>query len=357
MKLPSLILALSFTAAWAQSVETVAVIAQAAGRVSRLPAEIHPFQRTAIRARLTAFVEEVLVDRGSHVKEGQTLVRLSAPEIAAQIAEARSRVAAVESRRAEAEARLAAAEVSRSHLKAAAATPGVVTGQEVELAGKNVLAAQGALKALDASVESARAAIAPLEQMQTYLEIKAPYDAVVTERLVHPGALAGADPSAAPLLVIEQQSRLRVEVAVPESDVAAISRGARVSFRVPAHPGATFTGTVARVPNSIESKTRTMPVELDSPNAGGRLAPGMYAEVDWPVRRRGASLLVPATAVATTTDRSFVIRVTGGRAEWVDVARGQAAGELVEVFGKIAAGDIVVKRATDEIRDGGTLGR
>ncbi|MEZ5352802.1 MAG: efflux RND transporter periplasmic adaptor subunit [Bryobacteraceae bacterium] len=358
MKLLSLLISiLAVVAASAQSIETATVVSQATGRISRLPAEIYPFQRTEVRARLTAFVEEVLVDRGSYVKSGDVLVKLSAPEIAAQIAEARSKVSAVEARRAEAEAKLAAAEVSRNHLEAAAATPGVVTGQEVELSRKSVDSARGVLEALDAQAAAARAAIAPLEQMQEYLEIKAPYDAIVTERIVHPGALAAPDRNSPPLLVIEQQSRLRVVVAVPEADVASMARGARVNFRVPAYPGANFSGAIARIPNTIDPKTRTMPVELDAVNAGGRLAPGMYAEADWPIRRRGASLLVPSTAVTTTTDRSFVIRVTGGRAEWVDVAKGQATGDLVEVFGNLRAGDVVVKRASDEIRDGGVLGR
>ncbi|MEZ5403236.1 MAG: efflux RND transporter periplasmic adaptor subunit [Bryobacteraceae bacterium] len=355
MKLSSILLLAA--AAAAQTVETVEVVSQAAGRQSRLPAEIRPFQRTEIRARITAFVEEVLVDRGSAVKAGQVLVKLSAPELAAKIAEARGVVAAVESRRAEAEAKLAAAEVSLNHLKAAAATPGVVTGQEVDLAEKNVAAAQGALKAIDGQAAATGAAIPPLEKMAGYLEIQAPYDGIITERLVHPGALAAPDRASQPLLVLEQHGRLRVEVAVPESDYAAIARGAKVAFKVPAHPGQTFSGTVARLANSLDPSTRTMPVELDVANAGGRLAPGMYAEVDWPVRRRGASLWVPPTAVATTTGRSFVIRVTGGRAEWVDVSKGQISGDLVEVFGKLAAGDVVVKRATDEIRDGSPIGR
>lgn len=97
---------------------------------------------------------------------------------------------------------------------------------------------------------------------------------------------------------------------------------------------------------------RLLPVELDVDNADGRLGPGMYAEVDWPVRRPRASLLVPPSSVVTTTERSFVIRVREGKAEWVDVRRGQPAGDLVEVFGPLRPGDVVLRRGTDEIRPG-----
>jgi hypothetical protein len=81
----------------------------------------------------------------------------------------------------------------------------------------------------------------------------------------------------------------------------------------------------------------------------------MFPEVSWPVRKAQPVLMVPATAVVTTTERTFVIRDAGGRAEWVDVKKGPAAGDLVTVMGAIKAGDSLVKRGTDEIRPGSKL--
>ena len=81
----------------------------------------------------------------------------------------------------------------------------------------------------------------------------------------------------------------------------------------------------------------------------------MFPEVSWPIARETAALLVPATAVVTTTERTFVIRVTAGKAEWVNVKKGAAAGDQVEVAGDLKAGDVVVKRATDEIRNGSAV--
>lgn len=353
MKLLSAMLLLPMLAA-AQVVETVAVVSQTVSRKSRLPGELLPYLRTPLHARVSSFVESIEVDRGSAVKKDQALVKLSAPELAAQIAEAEAKVRAVESQRASAEANRAGAQSTFEHLKAASATPGVVAANEVVLAQKAVDALDGQIKSLDASAVAARSAVKPLREIEGYLEIKAPFDGIVTERLVHPGALVG--PSSGPLLVIEQQANLRLVVAVPEGDAAVILRGAAVPFRVPAHPGRTFSGTVARSGNSLDPKTRTLPVELDVANRGGTLAPGMYADVEWPSRRSGASLLVPPTAVVTTTERSFVIRVNGGgAAEWIDVSKGNAAGELVEIFGPLAPGDMIVRRATDEIRNGSTV--
>jgi membrane fusion protein (multidrug efflux system) len=85
------------------------------------------------------------------------------------------------------------------------------------------------------------------------------------------------------------------------------------------------------------------------------LAPGMYPSVKWPVRRTRPALFVPRTAVVTTTERTFVVRAKNGKAEWVNVVKGAADGDLVEVSGALQPGDLVIKRATDEMRDGMAL--
>ena len=98
-----------------------------------------------------------------------------------------------------------------------------------------------------------------------------------------------------------------------------------------------------------------MPVELDVFNSDGSLSPGMYPAVKWPVRRSRPALFVPKTSVVTTTERVFVVRDRNGHAEWVDVRKGAEDGDLAEVIGNLQPGDQVVRRATDEIREGVAL--
>jgi RND family efflux transporter MFP subunit len=154
---------------------------------------------------------------------------------------------------------------------------------------------------------------------------------------------------------LEQNTRLRLVVAVPEAAVSAIPVKSNLSFTVPAFPGEAFHGVVARVPHSMDPKTRSMAVELDVANPKNRLAPGMYPTVSWPVRGARPALLVPASSVVTTTERTFVIRVRNGVAEWVTVTKGPAAGEQVEVMGPLNPGDMIVKRASDELREGARI--
>jgi RND family efflux transporter MFP subunit len=347
-------LAISTSFGLAQTVDLAPVVSRPVSRTVDLPAEIQPFLNVSLHAKVPGYVERVLVDRGSVVKEGELLLDLTAPEMDAQIAEAESKFQAAEADRLQAEAQLAAAQSTYDRTAEAAKTPGAVAGNDLVLAQKQVDAAKAMVNSRQKASGAAQSAVTALRAMQAYLKITASFDGVVTDRLVHPGALVGPplDPA---LLVIQQVSHLRVVVPVPEEDVGGIVRGANVEFTVPAYPHRVYSGKIARIADALDQKTRTMAVELDVMNHDGTLAPGMYPSVKWPVRGQSAELWVPRTSVVTTNERTFVIRNHDGRAEWVDVKRSVAEGDLVEVLGNLKSGDMVVRRATDEIRDGAPI--
>jgi RND family efflux transporter MFP subunit len=337
-----------------QNVETVRVVSKNVERKLALPGEIAPHLAVDLYARVNGFVDQVHVDRGSMVTKGQLLVKLVAPELAAQVAEAENKVQAAESQRAEAQARFVASQSTYQRTKAAAATPGAVAENEVVAAEKSMEAARAAVEAAESAIRAAQSSAAAVKDLQSYLNVTAPFDGVITTRFVHPGALAGpaAGAPATPLLRLEDTARLRLVVAVPEAGAGGVPKGARVQFTVPAYPSGTFEGLVARVSHSLDLKTRTMPVEMDVSNPNLRLAPGMYAQVQWPVRAPRAALLVPPSSIVTTNERQFVIRIASGVAEWVTVKRGAPAGDLVEVLGPLHPGDQLARRATDELREG-----
>jgi membrane fusion protein, multidrug efflux system len=338
----------------AQTGELVPVVSKPVSRTIDLPAEFLPFQTVSLQARVPGYVERVLVDRGSVVKQGDLLAELSAPEMAAQIAEAESKVQAADAERLQAEAQLAGAQSTYERLKKAAETPGAVAGNEVVQAEKQMDSAKAVLNSRQQAIRAVQAAVQSLKQLQTYLKISAPFEGIVTDRRVHPGALVGPGNDVA-LLVIQQVSHLRLVVPVPEEDVSGIVNGASVPFQVPAWPERKYSGTIARNSHALDQKTRTMPIELDVMNRDGSLAPGMFPTVKWPVRRSRPALFVPKTSVVTTTGRTFVIRDQGGHAEWVDVKKGVGEGDLWEVIGNLQPGENVVRRATDEIRDGAPI--
>jgi RND family efflux transporter MFP subunit len=177
---------------------------------------------------------------------------------------------------------------------------------------------------------------------------------VITQRNVHPGALVGPPASAneVPMVRIEQLAHLRLTVAVPEGLTGGIDEGALATFTVQAWPARRFTGTIRRIAHAVQLRTRTMPVEMDVENTAGDLAPGMYADVAWPVRRATPSLFVPASAIVQTAARTFVVRVRDGVVDLPTVRRGLSAGERVEVFGALQPGDTIAVRGREDLAPG-----
>ena len=337
------------------AIEVVRVVEQSLDVPLSLPGELTAFQSVAIFPRVTGFVKAVNVDRGSKVRAGQLLASLEAPELVAQRSEAQSKLQAAEAQLSVARAKADADKGTFARLKAASATPGVVAGNDVVIAEKTADGSANQVLAAEQSVEAARQVLNALRDMEGYLRMTAPFAGVITERNVHPGALVGPSTSGAgatPLLRLVDTDQLRLVVPVPEAYTAEMRSGAEIPFTVAAYPGQSFSGKVARIAQAVDVSTRTMAVELDVPNGDGRLAPGTFCQVRWPVRRSGPSLFVPSASVATTTDRTFVIRIRNGKTEWVDVKTGLTSGALVEVFGDLRAGDEIAGRGTDELRPG-----
>jgi len=337
------------------SVETTTVVSKTLKMTDRLPAQLLPYEMVDIYAKVTGFVEEVRVDVGSRVKKGELLVRLSAPELVSQRAQAEAALHAAESQMTSAEAKLKSDEGTLARLQEASKTPGVVAENDVMVVTQTVAADRGGAAAADNNVKAARDALRAVSQMESYLNMAAPFAGVVTRRNLHPGALVGpssGQSGAQPILQIVDADRLRLVVPVPEAEVGALAIGQPVKFTTAAFLGETFSAPIARISHDVDVQTRTMHVELDVPNADGRLAPGSFATVTWPVERSYPTLFVPASAVATDQQRTFVIRVVGDKAEWVTVQTGQSVKGEIEVVGDVHAGDAVVRTATDSIRNG-----
>lgn len=337
------------------SVPTVPVVSKKLSTTIALPAQLEPYEQVDIYPKVTGFVDTVTVDRGSRVKTGQVLVKLTAPELASQRSQAEAAVRAAESQLATAKAKLASDQGTYEHMQEAAKTPGVLAENDVAVAGQAATADKGLVSAAEENIAAAREALKSVSQAEAYLTVTAPFAGVVTTRNLHPGALIGpasGGGGALPILQIVDDRRLRLVVPIPEAQVGAMKVGQPVSFTVPANPGQTFKAPIARIADALDQKSRTMPVELDVSNHDGRLSPGSFATVMWPLERGYPTLFVPTTAVTNDQQHTFVIRVRDNKADWVTVQTGQTVSGEVEVFGGLAAGDQVVKIATDAIHSG-----
>ncbi len=342
----------------AQAVNVVAVESQKLDTVLSLPAQIIPYETVDIYPKVTGFIETIRVDRGSHVRAGEVMIRLSAPELLAQRAQAEASLQSTLSQLSAAQAKLASDEGTYQHLSVAAKTPGVVAGNDLQIAEQSAAADRAQAAAATNNVQAAQDALRSVQQLESYLEIRAPFNGMVTLRNLHPGALVGpasGTPGAQPIVQIENLDRLRLVVPVPEAYTASIREGQQAAFSVPAYPGRAFHAPIARIAHDVTQNTRTMAVELDVRNGDGQITPGSFATVEWPIQRSYPTMLVPSTAVTTDLQRTFVIRVREGKAEWVDVKTGVTVHGTTEVFGELQPGDTVVANATDAIRPGVSL--
>jgi membrane fusion protein (multidrug efflux system) len=309
------------------SVEPARVVEKSLDMTLSLPGELTAFEQVDIYSRANGFVRNVLVDRGSSVKKADVLAQLEAPELSSE--------------RIEAEAKISGEKSTLERLEAAQKQiAGAVAGHDIELA--------------QASLRASAAKVAALRTLESYLVVRAPFDGVVTERNIHPGALVGppVNGKGAPMLKIELVQKLRLTIAVPEDQTSAVKSADVLDFTVPAWPDRIFKASIARVAHAVDTRTRTMPIECDVDNADGALSSGMYATVAWHERRSTATLFVPESTIVQGTDKTFVVRIRDGKADPVSVRRGVTTDSLVEVFGDLHAGDLIAKRGSEELKAG-----
>lgn len=300
-----------------------------------LPGELIPYERVEIRPKLNGYVKQLNVDIGSAVKKGSMLLVVDAPEIQSRLGEGTGRMNA-------AKAKYLASFDTYNRIVAASETPGVISPNELQKAKNQMLADS-------AEYESEKFAYESYKQIGNYLAIAAPFSGVITERNVHVGSYVGGQ-NEKPILVIEDNSRLRLRVAVPEVLTGAELKDNEVKFSTKAYPNKLFEAALVRKSGSIDAKTRTETWEFEAENTGNTLKAGSFANVAFTIFRSEPSFIVPFSSVVTTLEKKFVIKVSQGQVYWVDVTQGLNLSEKTEIFGSLNEDDTVVLKANEEIK-------
>jgi membrane fusion protein, multidrug efflux system len=307
------------------------------------PGELIAFQQVDLYAKEVSFVKKIYVDVGSKVKAGQLLVSMDAPEISTRLAAAESRVKAQE-------AIYQASKSNYDRLYETSKTPGTISPNDIEQAA--------ARKNSDlAQLEAARSAYKETTITKGYLDIRAPFSGVVSVRNVNLGAYVGPSGKGSefPLFTIQQQDRLRLVVSVPEAYTGYLRYLDEVFFSVRAMNDKKYKAKIARLAGALDMKLRSERVEMDVYNNDKTLLPGMIAEVNIPMPARDSSFVIPKTAIVNSQEKIFVIRVRDNKAEWVTITKGREQNGRAEVFGPLQTGDLVIKSANEEIRNGSEL--
>jgi RND family efflux transporter MFP subunit len=339
-----------------------------------LAAEFRPFQEIDVHAKVAGYVKSIGVDVGDRVKAGQLLAVLEIPELQDDLTQADA-----SAKRSEEEVKRAQADFERAQSAHEVAHLGSTRLASVMKARPNLVAQQDIDEALgrdrvsEAQVATAKAAIASAQEqlavseatrsktktLLDYARITAPFGGVITRRYADTGAMIQAGISSQtqtmPLVRLSQNTRLRLAIEVPESDVAQIRVGQPVDVRVQSL-GRTFAGTVARFADKVNPDTRTMETEVDVPNPALTLVPGMYASAAITIARATAALIAPVQAIDRTGDSISVIVVgPGNKLEAHDVTLGIEAPDRVEIRSGLREGDRVVIGSRAELKPGATV--
>jgi RND family efflux transporter MFP subunit len=317
-----------------------------------LPATTLAFEEANVYARASGYVAKRYVDIGDHVKAGQLLAEITAPEVEAQIAQYQSSVRQAESTRNQNQAQQSLAQVTWGR-DAPLVQEGWVTPQQGDTDRYTYQAQQHATQAAQYSAAALQAQLQYTNQQKIYQQVVAPFDGVITQRNIDVGSLITADAtSGTAMFSMDNSNVIRVWIYVPQDDAFGVSPGVNAVIRVPSMPNLTFHGTVTRIADALQPGTRTLLTEVDIPNPDGALAPGIYCTVELQIPRKAPAVIVPASAIIFNQNGMQVAVVENGVAHLRKIAITTDLGTEVEVGDGVKDGDKVVLQPPVNLTDG-----
>lgn len=360
----------------AADIPTVATARASTENLSRgvvLTAEFTPYQEVDVMAKVAGYIKKINVDVGDRVRQGQVLATLEIPEMVddlkradASVVRAQAEVARAKDERQRAESAHQIAHLTYERLAGVAQKkPGLIAQQEIDEAQSKDLVSEAqvsaAKSALAAAQEQVNVNSADTQKVKTLLDyrvVTAPFDGVITKRYADTGSMIQAGTAsqtqAMPVVKLSENRLLRLILPVPESAVPTVHIGQQVEVNVPTLKHS-FPGRVARFADKLSLATRTMDTEVDVPNDGYVLIPGMYAEVTLMLDQRNKTLAVPVIAVdtdeASHTGSVMVVTPTN-RVEKRKVALGLETANLIEVRSGLNEGDMVVLSGRSALQAG-----
>jgi membrane fusion protein (multidrug efflux system) len=319
------------------SVKVFVLTMDSAQKTISLPGELLPNENAQLRAKVQGYIRKLNVDIGSKVSKGQVLALIDAPEINTHVQELNEKVNAARSR-------YRSSKDYFERINTASKTDGVIAPSELQRTKNQMMADSSEYNATLLAASSYR-------QVGNYLAIVAPYSGIISKRNIEVGSFVG-NANEKPLFELEDNATLRLRVPVPEIYTGAVLPDNTGDLTTRSLPDKKFKTKLVRKSGSIDNATRSEVWEFVVPNADRQLKAGSYADVKLHFLRLQQSLVVPASAVVTTLEKKFVIKVSNNTIQWMDVRPGFNMSERQEVFGDLHAGDTLVLKGNEELKAG-----
>jgi RND family efflux transporter MFP subunit len=302
-----------------------------------LPGNVTAYTDSPIYARTDGYLVHWYHDIGSRVKRGDLLAVIASPEVDQQLAQAQADLTTAE------------ATANNAHIQAERYA-GLVSSNAVSRQDTDTFVNQAAATA--ATVKSAQANVQRLKELQSFEQVKAPFDGVVTARNVDIGQLINQG-AGTELFHMQALRTLRVYTNVPQVYSQSVRRGMKIPLTFPEHPGKTYTGTLVRTADAIDPASRTLLVEVDVDNRSGTLMPGSLAQVHFKTPPIASTFIVPSAALIFRRHGLQVGTVIdGSKAHLVAVIIGQDDGGTVQIINGLNAGDQVIQDPPDSLIEG-----
>jgi RND family efflux transporter MFP subunit len=314
-----------------------------------LPGNMQAYTLAPIYARTAGYVKSWSHDIGAHVRKGDLLAVIEAPEVDQQLAQARADLATAQSN---ADLALVTAKRYQDLLKQNAVSQQDTDNQVAQLEARN------------AQVSSAQANVRRLQELVSFERVTAPFDGVITARNLDVGQLVTAAGStttqgtglvanAKPMFEISSIQKLRVFISVPQVYSSDARTGVTATLTLPQFPGRTFKGTLVRKSDAVDPVTRTMVAEIEVDNSKGELFPGSYTQVHLNVSRETPAMVVPVSALMLLPEGLRVAVVDAqSRAHLVAVTPGRDSGATMQILSGIDPGQKIIDNPPDSLSEG-----
>jgi len=305
-----------------------------------LPGNVTAYTDAPIYARTAGYLSKWYFDIGARVKKGALLAEISTPEVDQQLHQA--------------EADLATAEANAANARTQADRyKGLLSQNAVSQQDADTFANQA--NSTQAQVHSAQANLARLRELKSFQKVYAPFDGVITARLVDTGQLVDAGSAAGSgreLFHMQATQTLRVYINLPAVYSGSAKVGETIEMSLPEHPGQVVKGKLVRTSDAIDPASRTLLVEIDVDNHDGKLLAGSLAQVHFKVTPVGSVFVVPVTALIFRQEGLRLGTAANGVAHLVPVTIGEDDGRTVQIVTGLTAADRVIVDPPDSLVDG-----
>jgi RND family efflux transporter MFP subunit len=320
--------------------------------VVTLPATTSAFANANIFARASGYIAKREVDIGDHVKAGQLLAEIEAPELDHQIAQARATLGQLQAALQQADANRKLAQVTWDRDRPLV-DKGWVTAQQGTIDEQTLKAQEAAVSVAQANTVAEQAQLEVLLQQKAYQSVVAPFDGVITQRNIDIGSLVQADATSGTFMfTIMQSNVIRTQVFVPQNEAFGVKPGVDAIVHVPEIPDRTFPGKVTRTADALQPGSRTLLTEVDIPNPDGTLEPGIYCTIDLQIPRKTPSFRISADAIIFNSGGDQVAVVDKGVVHLRKINIVHDLGTEVEVDSGVKRGEQVILNPSVDLAEG-----